>query len=436
VIPSSVSSMHFRSRSRGELSRLSGDFDDVRSQRSSRSRHTRRASSRRSSVSSTGSALSNRGRRSRLPSASGEPDQRFPRRPFQKRSSSAGSLPNAIDSDSEEEIEQRHSGVFSGLTAMLRSRRSSSRHRESADTTSISRRSLARSRSRGESYSEAEDLESEDAASATDVESDYPEPFGPYESSVLGSSGDSMVSSDESEDQRRKKGIFVTSFGSHGAVGGPDPLFGDSRVDLGSDSDFQSDEDVTSAIDEIGAKGSRQSIYIADEDLHLILEGWAQQGRKMVLWIFACFCTAGILALLGRWIPDWWLSGTSEKRDFNNASFVVARVRDQGLFIRYMSLTKEGNQTIDGNRHVLPIQKTTLPEPRKPTAVFTSTSRTPRSADGSLTPANGNGSRARLDAFPSGSFDAKEAVVELRFIEYRYYRFILHPQTGRFVMSR
>jgi cation-transporting P-type ATPase 13A2 len=313
--------MHFRSRSRGELSRMSGEYDDARSRGS---REHRRSRSRRGSASSVGSV---RSRRNRLSIGDAQQSMKFSKRPITTRSSSEGSLPNAIDSESEDEDEPRRSGVFGGLSAILGTRRSSSRHHESGEpATSPQRKLSSRSGSRRQTYSEAEaSVESEEAASATDVESEYPEPYGPYGSS-LNSNDESLASSDVSEDRRGRRGIFVTSFGSHGVVGGPDPLFGDSRVDLGSDDGHSVPSEDFSQPEEFDATGFRQSIYILDEDLHLVFEGWGHNVRKMFFWGIGCLCTAGILTLLGRWMPEWWLSGTSERLSFDKAGFVVAKV--------------------------------------------------------------------------------------------------------------
>jgi cation-transporting ATPase 13A2 len=298
--------------------------------------------------------VSGRSRRSRLPSGTGEPSMKFPKRPIGRRSSSAGSLPNAIDSESEDEAEPRRSGVFSGLSAILGTRRSSSRRRESVESvTSLHRRSSSRSRRSRQAYSEAESsYGSDEVASATDVESEYPEPYGPYGSSIT-SNDESSASSDVSDDRRGRRGIFVTSFGSHGVVGGPDPLFGDSRVDLGSEDGHSVSSEGILETEESDTTGFRQSIYIPDEDLHLVFEGWGHEARKMFLWIAGCVCTAGILSLLGRWIPEWWLSGTSERRNFDKASFVVAQVRRLSCFSLHASFVLMG-ETDNGRQSTRP----------------------------------------------------------------------------------
>jgi cation-transporting ATPase 13A2 len=91
-----------------------------------------------------------------------------------------------------------------------------------------------------------------------------------------------------------------------------------------------------------------------------------------------------------------------------------------------------------GNQHVLPVQKMTLPEPRPIGSVFPSSSRSPtrsRQISGTLTPASGHAQRP-LDTVNSPLLGGKETITELRYVEYRYYRFVLHPQTGRFIMAR
>lgn len=111
--------------------------------------------------------------------------------------------------------------------------------------------------------------------------------------------------------------------------GGGDPVFGDGGDESptgsakGSDGE-ESDEEEPFFLDEITS--TRQTIYIPDEDLQLLFEGWGEKTYKSILWSIGVILSLGMLSLLGKWIPEWWLGGRGKMREFGRATKVVVKV--------------------------------------------------------------------------------------------------------------
>ena len=280
-------------------------------------------------------------------------------RPRTKRSGSSNAVADgSSSSSSEDENGGRLKGVFAGLSAVFRGaggkRPPLDRMRSNSELSVASSRRSSRSsirsstaaRLRGRTGSRTED----EASSSSEGSQDAADPYGPYGSSVSTSSTltrSTPPGSDDSEDNRdhRRRGLFVTPFGSHGAVGGPDPLFGDSRIDMpdmreeSPTGQHHSDDVVVSASSATASGGDfgslalsattefRQPIYIADEDMQIVFVGWGGKTWKRIAWSCGCILSLGILWLLGRWLPDWWLQGRGKVRKFTRADSVVVHVR-------------------------------------------------------------------------------------------------------------
>lgn len=253
--------------------------------------------------------------------------------------------------------------------------------------------------------------------------------------------------------------MFLPSFG------GSDPVFGEgAETDAGhDDEEEESDEDEPFFLDEITA--FRQTIYIADEDLQVLFQGWGEKTYKTILWSIGVVLSFGILSLLGKWIPEWWLDGRGKQREFGRASKIVVK-------------------TSHGTTYVVPIKKMVFANAVALSTVFPPTSSPPptsrneamdsddegetastadkikaqaianghtgsKPSSGTTTPvqrtdSNGtlphaltmsNGTQTPADQASLKS--GKEAKLkEYKYVDFRYYRFLLHPVSGNFHMSR
>lgn len=269
-------------------------------------------------------------------------------RPNLKRAgSSRSSLPSAIGDDdldsSEDEADLAKQTSRSRRSSSVHHRKS---HESDARSTASSKRTnrshvsaAAGLRGRRSSVAtaaahsdEEEDNEHGDLGRSrrgSDVEdSDEDNPsddvYGPYGSSV--SSGDSAHSG------QTNSGLVV----SHGFIGGPDPFFGggEHRIDMdgaedgASLDDRGSDQYLFESLEDREVEGSKQLIYFPDEDLHVVFIGWGAKTYKVILWTVASILTLGVLPLLGRWLPHWYLNGRGKDRAFARADSVVAHVSD------------------------------------------------------------------------------------------------------------
>ncbi|KAK9762948.1 hypothetical protein K7432_010801, partial [Basidiobolus ranarum] len=66
-----------------------------------------------------------------------------------------------------------------------------------------------------------------------------------------------------------------------------------------------------------------QEIVLEEEDLRFVVTGY----RSLKLWTYGyyvlCFLTAGVLALVGRWIPRFWIYLTAETCNLDSAEWLV-----------------------------------------------------------------------------------------------------------------
>jgi cation-transporting ATPase 13A3/4/5 len=74
---------------------------------------------------------------------------------------------------------------------------------------------------------------------------------------------------------------------------------------------------------------SRQTIYLADEDVTLRFVGYEVLRWNSWAWRLACVLSLGILGLLGHWFPRLWLHWVTKERAFKELSdgFIVIEVR-------------------------------------------------------------------------------------------------------------
>lgn len=329
-VPTSVSGFRMRARSRGELDRLSREYeraaydaedaaagedddgDDARSRRSRKSsRRRRRRSSMRSSTSRSRVAADSE-------SEAGESVRSRSNTRRRRRS-------DASDASAATEV-----GFFEGLSNVFRGRG----RRTSAGSPSRSRpTSLFSRRDSGGRDSDAVSLTSE----RTEEYGDDDDPYGPYGSTS--ESEGSSHSSSSSNDHPNRSGGGGGGGGFPGLPGGAGDFFGESRIDFaedgGDDDEMSSLSESSEEGDEPGGPMCHQLVYIVDEDLPLRFVGLHLARWWLALWYLGCVATAGGLWLLGRWLPNLWRKATGEMEIFAESDYVVVEVRSFSLFRAY-----------------------------------------------------------------------------------------------------
>ncbi|KAK4050588.1 hypothetical protein OIV83_003314 [Microbotryomycetes sp. JL201] len=420
-MPTSYSTFRMRARSRGELDRMSrewereredsaSDASDGKSTKSGRSRKSRRSTSRRRRHRSGSRATSRRDSNASTDFATTDADESDAVSRHSRRRKSKRPVRSTRGSDDSSDDDAPKAGFFQNLSEAILGRPSMDRH----DST----------------MSEPRVRDDEDAVSArseSDVDGDE-DPYGPYGSSDTNSTSTSHSSSSSQEDggPRRRRG----GGGFLGLPGVGEGMFGESRIDMDG-SDY--DDELSSIEENDGKRGSNahQSIYIPDEDLPLRFNGLTVSRLKTALWWLGCTLTCGMLWLLGRWLPNIWIKSVGKPGQFDEASYIVV-------------------ETVYHEPQVLPIQTLRFPRPLPLGTVFPPSVRAPpthRDAEteseqddapevvlsGQTTP-NGqtgltNGAGAKLRKV-KGPF-----VDKVSFVDYRYYRFLLHPE-GDFRMVR
>lgn len=479
-VPTSITHMRRRSRSRSRVDRSDIDSDaasGVPLARSARSgsgkKHGRRSS------------VSSRLRRRDSQSSARSNGTGVARGSFKDRPIPSTAIESASSSGSEDEEggkKPKKRGMLSAWFGTGKGPARPSLERAGSSASIISREATRSSRSakrrrghrrRSSSFGNQRAEHSEHEVQ-DDEESDINEddPYGLYGSSssslntTSSSASGSTASSDDARSHRRRHrrgtggaSMFLPSFG------GSDPVFGEGGEAEGAisgEDGEESDEDEPFFIDEITA--FRQTIYIADEDLQILFQGWGEKTYKTILWTAGVILSFGILSLIGKWIPDWWLSGRGKQREFGRASKIVVK-------------------TSHGTTYVVPIKKMTFANPVAISTVFPPTSEPPptsrneamedddeediravsqsdsnaatdghsqsKPSSATATPVHHtdiNGNIPHLSSTSNGTHtpadqgslkSGKEAKLkEFKYVDFRYYRFLLHPVSGNFHMNR
>ena len=106
-----------------------------------------------------------------------------------------------------------------------------------------------------------------------------------------------------------------------------DPIFGDeARIDMG---------ELDLLEPPPPGPPSRQTVFIADEDVHVRFVGYQTIPLRHFIWQVLCVLTFGILGLLGRWFPRLWLRWVAQEKAFKHMErgFLVIEVRLRSLCI-------------------------------------------------------------------------------------------------------
>lgn len=449
-VPTSRSGFRMRARSRGELDRMSRDLERSRDEREdaedSKSVGGRSRRSRRSSKSKGKSRSTRSSRRGSNATTEGEETDDAGSttskgtRSASKKAHRRSRPPSPTSSDDDEP----RAGFFQGLSNAIRGRPSFS-HVDSTSTTgsrpASTRSKLIRRRS--------DDDDAVSVRSESEV-GDDDDPYGPYGSSDTTSTSSTQSSSSSQDDgPRRRRG---GGGGFLGLTGGNDP-FGESRIDFEGVSD---DEGSPSRYDgsPVDRKGkhslnAQQSLYIPDEDLQVRLVGLGVSRFKSVLWTTGCVLSGGSLWLLGRWVPKVWLRSVGKPGEFEGATYVVIEVSP--ISTCSWTATDDASQTHHHPPQITPIESLTLPHPISLASLFPPSLISPPAHRDDVVhpndlPPDGEASVISL-GLPAISVDtpamalakAKKVkgvmVDSIRYVDYRYYRLLLHPE-GEFRMVR
>ncbi|KAM0791677.1 hypothetical protein ACM66B_003953 [Microbotryomycetes sp. NB124-2] len=418
-MPTSYSTFRMRARSRGELDRMSREWErdqdghssdgsDGKSTKSGRSRKSRRSTSRRRRRSSRRDSNASTDLAETTDADESDVVSRTRRRRSKKRRDSGD--------DSSNEDDARKPGFLRNLSEVIMGRPSMERHDSTTSEQSRPRSSRGRI-----------DDDAVSARSESDIDEDDDDPYGPYGSSDTNSTSTSQSSSSQEDGgPRRRRG----GGGFLGLPGVGEGMFGESRIDMDG-SDY--DDELSSIEENDGKRGSNahQSIYIPDEDLPLRFNGLTVSRIKTGLWWTGCVLSCGMLWLLGRWLPNVWIKSVGRPGQFDEASYIVV-------------------ETVYHEPQVLPIQTLKFPRPLPLGTVFPPSIQAPPAHRDDVT----HPAEPEQDAIPEvvsgqttpiGPAAANGIALKLRkkgpmidqvsFVDYRYYRFMLHPE-GDFRMVR
>ncbi|EGG03284.1 uncharacterized protein MELLADRAFT_22371, partial [Melampsora larici-populina 98AG31] len=178
---------------------------------------------------------------------------------------------------------------------------------------------------------------------------------------------------------------------------------------------------------------TRQSVYFVDEDMQINFFGWGLVFWKAALWKLGCIFSFGILWLIGRWKVAWMLKSRGKETSFSEASHLVIN-------------------TNGGDGHIVRLETLTFNDPLPLVTVFPPSLRTPpacreqattvpslcKSGGGASKTTSPRMSTVTLAQSCGSSSTSPETVqlTQIKYFDYRYHRFFLHPITMQFRMAR
>ncbi|SCV73478.1 BQ2448_7404 [Microbotryum intermedium] len=387
-----------------------------------------------------------------------------PRRRRRKSVTSNRSASMAGSDQDDDQDEHARSGFFQGISNALRGRPLMLRLDSTTSRKSVS--ASAGRRSTDVLEEDAVSLRSESDYAGDRFEDDNDDPYGPY-----GGSSDSVSTSSTLTSSSQDEGGPRRRRGAGGLLGvlpggGGDAFYGESRIEFASDAEDDEDEFSTDDEDDerrrkAGGLQASQSVYIPDEDLPLRLLGLHVSRWRVALWTLGCILTGGALWLLGRWLPKLWLKSVGKPGEFRKASYVVVECfhhEPQILPIETFHFSKPLalSTAFPPSLVTPPAHRDDVAHPRnssKPIdegASETDTGvQTPSSTPPAVTPAGAAQNEAVPIAFAGqppnatgqnatnhkGKKAKGPAITQLQYLDYRYYRFLLHPE-GEFRMVR
>lgn len=156
-----------------------------------------------------------------------------------------------------------------------------------------------------------------------------------------------------------------------------------------------------------------QKIYMANEDLYIVIAGFRTSYAGLALYFLACVLTLGLAWLFFRWIPRWYVKLVGQAAPLQECQWVVIEVS-----IRFSLLVDgsvETHPVFDQNQwNEMAILDVDIKEYDRPmSTVF--------------------GSPDKMTSYLLGE-DQDPIIKELRMLNYRYVRFYLHPIKDKFLL--
>ncbi|KAL1923846.1 uncharacterized protein VTP21DRAFT_8826 [Calcarisporiella thermophila] len=161
----------------------------------------------------------------------------------------------------------------------------------------------------------------------------------------------------------------------------------DAYIEIGEKKNYRLEHVQVEELDNIGLiEPGCQVAYLEEEELKLWIYGYRFSLPLLILYYTLCLITAGILFLLGRWMPKLYIKLTGRRVPLGEADYVVIK-NEWGE----VSIVKINSFAFNG----------------KVSSAF--------SGDAVL--------------------DAAQTMSQLKYFDYRYIRFIYHPELGRFFLN-
>ncbi len=154
-----------------------------------------------------------------------------------------------------------------------------------------------------------------------------------------------------------------------------------------------------------------QKIYVVNEDLTIVVAGFATRLTGLIAYIAVCTLTLGLGYLVLRWIPRWRVRLTGTPKPLRECTWVVIEVRSTSGRTRSTAAAKV-DQNQWGEFEVQYIVKAQYGHAIS--TVFGSVEK---------------------QGFHEFDEDDDPVMMQLRFLDYRYIRFCYHPLKDKFVLS-
>lgn len=87
----------------------------------------------------------------------------------------------------------------------------------------------------------------------------------------------------------------------------------------------QTENDIR--ISGLGKVDPWRQTFMLDEEVQIIVEGYQNDGFHYMLYRLLCILSCGIVWLICRWMPQWWIAWVGKKTSLANAQWLVFVVR-------------------------------------------------------------------------------------------------------------
>lgn len=154
-----------------------------------------------------------------------------------------------------------------------------------------------------------------------------------------------------------------------------------------------------------------QKFYIENEDLTMVVAGFSTSSIGYLVYLTICILTAGIGYLIFRWMPRWRIKLIGAPTPLEKCTWVVVEVsfEHNRLWSRSKAKNKQ-NQWGEFTVHDVTSEEYGYPM----SSVF---------------------NRPSKEQLNGHRYDHDEELKVLRFLDYRYLRFIYHPAQDKFVLN-